>query len=200
MDTRARRAVSCKLAARDRGFTLIELLVVVIIVGILAAIAVPTYLNQRKKAVDASLKADLKNIALVATAIANEGPFPNYQSRPDLGLPDGFNPGGWGTAGAQSTYGLFTFHDAKVTGRLANGTWGDWTGNRVHVGGLPAPGAWQLCAWNPGASKAVDRTVALGYDPSAGGLIAQVDCTQGYWPAITPWFGDAGSRATSWWG
>ena len=48
---------------RDRGFTLIELLVVVIIVGVLAAIAIPVFLNQRRKGVDASLKSDLRTVA-----------------------------------------------------------------------------------------------------------------------------------------
>ncbi len=48
---------------REEGFTLIELLVVIIIIGILAAIAIPIFLNQRSQASDAAVKSDLRTMA-----------------------------------------------------------------------------------------------------------------------------------------
>ncbi|HVW79664.1 MAG TPA: prepilin-type N-terminal cleavage/methylation domain-containing protein [Mycobacteriales bacterium] len=48
---------------REEGFTLIELLVVIIIIGILAAIAIPVFLQQRNKGYDAGVKSDLRNAA-----------------------------------------------------------------------------------------------------------------------------------------
>jgi type IV pilus assembly protein PilA len=50
------------MTSNKKGFTLIELLIVVVIIGILAAIAIPKFANTKEKAYIASMKSDLRNL------------------------------------------------------------------------------------------------------------------------------------------
>jgi prepilin-type N-terminal cleavage/methylation domain-containing protein len=73
---------------KREGFTLIELLIVVVIIGILAAIAVPKFADTKRKAHVANMKSDLKNMASAA-----EAHFAENNSYLDYMVPNGLSSG-----------------------------------------------------------------------------------------------------------
>jgi type IV pilus assembly protein PilA len=108
----------------ERGFTLIELLVVVLIIGILAAVALPTFLGQRDKGFDADAKSNARNLQTMVEScgIDNAGDFSKCDTAAELqtaganpgALTFGTNGGNVGISGAgQDAYTITAYSKAK---------------------------------------------------------------------------------------
>ena len=93
-----------------KGFTLIELLIVVVIIGILAAIAIPKFANTKEKAYVAAMKSDLRNLVT-----AQEAYFSDY------------------TTYASSTANLTNYNSSTgVTVTIGSGTGTGWSATSSH--------------------------------------------------------------------
>jgi prepilin-type N-terminal cleavage/methylation domain-containing protein len=73
-----------------KGFTLIELLIVVVIIGILAAIAIPKFANTKTKAYQTAMKSDLRNLVTAEEAFFSDSGYYRVYSAVNTTLGDTF--------------------------------------------------------------------------------------------------------------
>ncbi len=136
-------------ASDESGFTLIELLVVILIIGILAAIALPAFLNQRAKAQDAAAKSDVRTAQTAMETYYTDNQ--SYASATTTSLttiePALTNANGLAIVGTPTTTGYEISVTSKGSGsnvfKIKNtGGTVTRTCTTVNTGGCPSSGSW----------------------------------------------------------
>jgi type IV pilus assembly protein PilA len=114
-----------RLRSDERGFTLAELLVVMLVLGILAAIALPTFLGQQEKGKDAEAKSNARNlVTAVESCYAPKEDYRDCATEADLGgtlgMPWGTGPGETSVVATSATTFTITATSKATTGGSNN--------------------------------------------------------------------------------
>jgi type IV pilus assembly protein PilA len=118
------------MTSNKKGFTLIELLIVVVIIGILAAIAIPKFANTKDKAYIAAMKSDLRNLATYEEQYAadNNGAYFAAAAMTTAAPQQGFTPSQNVSVDAVLVAGPPQAWSATATHALTNKTCSNVTG------------------------------------------------------------------------
>ncbi len=143
---------SNRRSTNRKGFTLIELLIVVVIIGILAAVAIPKFSNTKSKAYVASMKSDLKN--LVSTQESYFADKSQY--------------GGSGETGVEGAPYGFAVSQGSAVGAIA----GDATGWSAKITNASAK---QICSVFGGTGASANANKVAGFDATAAGVTEPAD-------------------------
>ena len=111
------------LREKDQGFTLIELLVVMIIIGILAAIAIPIFLNQRKKAQDTAATSDVSTLGKEVATYYVDAAGPLSVQNPSVAVVSGrYQVNGVDVGKASNITPVVTYKEPSATDTVADST------------------------------------------------------------------------------